>query len=133
MNAIAPRKLVRYLTAAVSAAALQSSASGADDLGRRLFESCRACHALDRNAKAMPGPNLAGLLGRQVAGDPNFDYSPVLRAARARGETWTRERLDQFLRDPEAMFPAMWMTSRPMAETAPRQALGDFLAHPNSR
>ena len=54
----------------------------------------------------MPGPNLAGLIGRKVAGDPNFDYSPVLRQARDEGRVWTLEALETFLADPEAMFPA---------------------------
>ena len=120
------------VTAAVSAAVMFSGIAGANELGRSLFETCRACHALDPSAKIMPGPNLAGLIGRKIAGDPKFDYSPVLRAAAAQGD-WTRERLDTFLRDPEAMFPGMWMTARPMPDAAQRKALGDFLADPKSR
>ena len=81
----------------------------------------------------MAGPNLAGLVGRRIASDRTFDYSPVLRQAAASGSTWTRERLEQFLRDPEAMFPAMWMSSKPMPDAAARKALADFLADPKSR
>jgi cytochrome c2 len=53
----------------------------------------------------MPGPNLAGLIGRKVAGDEKFDYSPVLQQAREQGRVWTVEALEMFLADPEAMFP----------------------------
>ena len=34
-----------------------------------MFEHCRACHSLDPTARGLPGPNLAGVLGRKVAGD----------------------------------------------------------------
>ena len=81
------------------------------DGGSTLFEPCRACHALDPAARTMPGPNLAGLIGRKVAGDERFDYSPVLRQAREQGRVWTVEALEMFLADPEAIFPAMWMSA----------------------
>jgi cytochrome c len=124
----------RLGAAAIAAsAALCSVKVLGNELGRRLFEPCRACHALDVDAPPMAGPNLSGLMGRTVAGDPKFDYSPVLRTARATGRVWDHKLLDQFLRDPEAMFPGMWMTSRPMPDAAERRALADFLADPKSR
>jgi cytochrome c len=110
--------------------ALTPSAA-ADDAA--LFESCRACHSLDPAARPMAGPNLAGLIGRKVAGDAAFDYSPVLRQARDEGRTWTPEMLDAFLADPEAMFPAMWMSARGIKDAAERRALARFIADPASR
>ena len=101
--------------------------------GAALFAPCRACHSLDPAARTMAGPNLAGLIGRKVAGDPNFEYSPVLRAARDEGRVWTRERLEQFLADPEAMFPAMWMSAQGIRDAGDRKALGAFIADPASR
>lgn len=103
------------------------------DRGRALFEPCRACHTLDPNAQPTAGPNLAGLLGRRVAGDSEFDYSPVLRQARAEERRWNRAMLDSFLTDPEAMFPGMWMTGRRIGDAAERKALAGFLADPASR
>ena len=47
-----------------------------------------------KDAGQKPGPQLAGVIGRPVAGDPAFDYSPVLRAARDKGEVWTKDKLD---------------------------------------
>ena len=105
----------------------------ADDLGRALFEGCRACHALDPAAQGMAGPSLSGLLGRRIGGDQNFDYSPVLKQARASNVVWTPERLDAFLIDPEAMFPGMWMTARAIADPVERNALVRFLADQNQR
>lgn len=112
--------------------ALTSGAGIADD-GSTLFEPCRACHSLDPGARPMPGPNLAGLIGRKVAGDEKFDYSPVLRQAREDGRVWTREGLETFLADPEAAFPAMWMSAQGIREAAARKALARFIADPASR
>ena len=64
-----------------------------------------------------------GLIGRPVAGDPAFDYSPALRAARDRGDLWTSDRLDLFLADPEAMYPGQWMGSPPIRSAKQRADL----------
>jgi cytochrome c len=111
-------------------AAMLSTGAAADDT---LFTPCRACHSLDPGAKIMPGPNLAGLIGRKVAGDPRFDYSPVLQQARDDGRVWTLDTLETFLADPEAMFPAMWMSAQAIRDPAERKALARFIADPASR
>ena len=111
--------------------AMLASGAAADDAA--LFTPCRACHSLDPAAKIMPGPNLAGLIGRKVAGDPKFDYSPVLQQARAEGRVWTLEAIETFLTDPEAMFPAMWMSAQGIRDVAERKALARFIANPVSR
>jgi cytochrome c len=120
----------------VAGAALLSfafTAGTAAEDGAALFEPCRACHSLDPAAKVMPGPNLAGLIGRKVAADPSFDYSPVLRAVRDDGRVWTHEMLEQFLADPEAMFPAMWMSAQGLRNANDRKALAAFIADSASR
>ena len=118
---------------ALLALVLMSGAVIADDDGSALFEPCRACHALDPAEKVMAGPNLAGLIGRKVAGDDKFDYSPVLRQARQEGRVWTVAMLERFLADPEAMFPGTWMSRVPIATAADRQALVRFITDPASR
>jgi cytochrome c len=101
--------------------------------GARLFEPCRACHSLDPAAQGLPGPNLSGLIGRKIGGDPAFDYSPALRKARDEGLIWDAGRLDAFLADPAKMFPGLWMSMRGIEDAAERQALVRFLAEPSSR
>lgn len=119
-------------TAALLLLGLSGGPAAAQDAAA-LFTPCRACHALDPAAKVMPGPNLAGLIGRKVAGDPAFDYSPVLRQARDAGRVWTPEALETFLADPESMFPAMWMSAQGIRDAADRKALARFIADPASR
>jgi cytochrome c len=114
--------------------ALMLYGDAAAEEGPALFEPCRACHSLDpAAAKVMPGPSLANLIGRKVAGDPAFDYSPVLRAAREEGRVWSAETLETFIADPEAMFPAMWMSAQGIKDAAERRALARFIADPASR
>ena len=122
--------MIRTAALALLAAILASGAA-ADDAA--LFEPCRACHSLDPSAKMMPGPNLAGLIGRKVAGDPKFDYSPVLQQASDEGRVWTIDALERFLADPETMFPAMWMSAQPIKDATERKALARFIADPASR
>ena len=94
------------------------------------FEPCKACHALSRDAGQKPGPQLVGVIGRPVAGDPDFDYSPPLRAARHKGEVWTKERLDQFLSDPEALYAGTWMGSPPIRDAKQRADILCVLSRP---
>jgi cytochrome c len=111
---------------------LPNSAS-AEENGARAFTPCRACHSLDPAERGLPGPNLSGLIGRAVAGNADFDYSPVLRKARDEGLRWDAKRLEAFLADPAAMFPGLWMSIRGIEDAAERQALVTFLDDPASR
>ena len=95
----------------------------AQDCNRQVLDPCQACHALTADAGQKPGPQLVGLIGRPVAGDPAFDYSPALRAARDKGDVWTKERLDAFLADTEAMYPGGWMGSPPIRDAKQRADL----------
>ena len=124
--------MIRRVVALLSLVLIPGAAV-AEENGSALFEPCRACHALDPAAKVMAGPNLAGLIGRKVAGDARFDYSPVLRQAHDEGRAWTAETLERFVADPEAMFPGTWMSRVPIVTAADRQALVRFMADPASR
>lgn len=111
----------RWIVAAAWLAA--SGAAQAQPCDTQAFEPCKACHALTADAGPKPGPHLAGVIGRPVAGDPAFDYSPALQAARYKGDVWTRERLDLFLGDTEAMYPGGWMGSPPIRDAKARADL----------
>jgi cytochrome c len=124
---------VRVFAVLLWLAVLAAAPAVAEENGARLFAPCRACHSLDRAERGLPGPNLAGLLGRKIGGDTGFDYSPVLRKARDEGLRWDARRLETFLADPAEMFPGLWMSMRGIEDTVERQALVRFLANPSSR
>ena len=114
-----PGRLATVLTLALLAAPAL-----AQD-GRAAFEArCVSCHAADASAPPGPGPNLAGLAGRRIGGDPRFDYSPALRGAQG---AWTAARLSEFLEDPEEMFPGLWMGGNGVRDAAARRAIVDYL------
>jgi cytochrome c len=121
------------LFAALLLLIIANAAPAAAEDGARAFTPCRACHSLDPAERGLPGPNLSGLIGRAVAGNADFDYSPVLRKAREEGLRWDAKRLDAFLADPAAMFPGLWMSMRGIEDAAERQALVKFLEDPASR
>lgn len=109
--------------------ALLLAAPAAAEEGRALFEArCASCHAVAADASPMAGPNLRGLFGRAVGGDPGFDYSPALEAARRAGERWDTARLLRFLADPEEMYPGLWMGGNGLRAEAERLAVATWLA-----
>jgi cytochrome c len=124
---------VRFFAALLVLPLLASAPAAAEENGARAFEPCRACHSLDPAEQGLPGPNLKGVMGRKIGGDPAFDYSPVLRKARDEGLRWDITRLETFLADPAAMFPGLWMSMRGFEDAAERQSLVRFLADPASR
>jgi len=124
---------VRWFAFLLLVPMLASTATSAEEDGARLFTPCRACHSLDPAERGLPGPNLAGVVGRVIGGDAAFDYSPVLRKVRDEGLRWDAQRLQSFLADPAAMFPGLWMSMRGIEDAAERQALVRFLENPVSR
>jgi cytochrome c len=124
---------VRFLGALLLLPVLAAAPAFAEEDGERLFAPCRACHSLDPAEQGLPGPNLAGLIGRKIGGDTAFNYSPVLRRAHDDGLRWERSRLEAFLADPGEMFPGLWMSIRGIEDASGRQALVRFLAEPSSR
>jgi cytochrome c len=124
---------VRFFAVLLLLPLLAVAPAATEENGERLFAACRACHSLDPAERGRPGPNLAGLIGRKIGGDPAFDYSPVLRKARDESLRWDARRLKTFLADPAEMFPGLWMSIRGIQDAAERQSLVRFLADPSSR
>ena len=110
---------MRWMVVAAACLAAAGSAR-AETCDRQAFEHCQACHALTKDAGQKPGPQLVGVIGRPVAGDPAFDYSPVLQEARAKGEVWTKDKLDLYLGDPQAVYAGTWMGSPPIRDAKQR-------------
>ena len=97
----------------------------ADELatGERAWRRCHACHALEPGANTPAGPTLYRIVGRTIAIEPNFNYSPAMRRLAAAHGRWTPERLDRFLADPAEMAPGTEMGFVGLTNPAERQAL----------
>jgi cytochrome c2 len=87
--------------------------------------SCLGCHRISDGFSHRMGPDLRGLLDRKVASAENYGaYTPALKKL---GGEWSRERLDQFLRDPQAVAPGTSMVFPGIADDKQRAALVDYV------
>jgi cytochrome c len=71
------------------------------------------------------GSDLRGLMDREVASADN--YSAYTSAMKKLGGEWNRQRLDQFLRDPQALAPGSSMVFPGIADDQQRAALVDYV------
>ena len=97
------------------------------DRGRQLFAQCVLCHASSRNNAI--APSLAGVVGREIAADADYDhYSPALQSfARSEGH-WTTDLLDVFLTSPRTLVPGTTMGFDGFQSKDDRAAVLDYLA-----
>ncbi len=92
--------------------------------GEVLYRMCQDCHSIGSGSDHRSGPDLRGIVGRDVASAPRFEYSPALRSLSG---DWTEERLHQFLANPEAYAPGTTMPTGGVGDPAARQLLIDYL------
>ena len=114
--------------AACAAPPAAEPAAGDLALGERLYRQCYACHALEPGRNTPAGPTLHAVVGRPVAAEPGFDFSPALRRLATRHPRWTPELLDRFLADPAGFVPGTEMGYPGLDDPAERQALIAWLA-----
>lgn len=101
-----------------------ASAWAADD-GKAQFEkNCGVCHVVSKTDPPRQGPYLQGVMGRKAGKVENFPYSNGLKAATF---DWTRERLDQWITDPQSVIPDSYMMYK-QADPAIRSSIIGYLA-----
>ena len=67
---------------------------------------CKACHALEPGKPSrVTGPNLTGVVGQPAMHSADFKgYSPAMKAAQAKGLTWTDDNLMNYIADPKGFL-----------------------------
>lgn len=104
--------------------ALRARIGAVDPAAATAFAAtCLICHVADPGAAGRLGPNLHEVVGRAVAGDRAFAYSPALVALADTGARWTYERLDAFLADPQAAVPGTRMSFAGTADADERAGM----------
>jgi cytochrome c len=93
--------------------------------GEKVAGKCKACHTFDDGGANRIGPNLYGIVGRQIAGHDGFSYSDALQAKA--GETWSYEGLDGFLASPKTWAPGTKMSFAGIKSPEDRAALLAYL------
>jgi cytochrome c len=82
-------------------------ASASVEKGENSAKKCQACHTFNKGEPNRVGPNLYGVVGRDKAAVPGFNYSAAMKA---KGGKWTIEELDQYLINPRGYVPGTAMS-----------------------
>ncbi|MEW9918974.1 c-type cytochrome [Marimonas sp. MJW-29] len=71
------------------------------DAGEKVFRKCKSCHQIGAGAKNRSGPQLNGVMGRQMAAVEDFKYSNVFNTAGEEGRVWDEDSMAAFLANPK--------------------------------
>jgi cytochrome c len=99
---------MKYLIAALTLALATPAFADDPVAGEADFKKCKACHmitapdgtAIQKGGKV--GPDLWGVIGRQIGSLEGFAYSAGTVAAGADGTVWDEEMLAAYVVDPSA-------------------------------
>jgi len=99
-------------------------ASGVD--GAALFSTqCSGCHVVVDGLSHRLGPDLFGIVGREVGQAHGFDeYSPAMKS---QSGTWDDVRLDRFLQQPQTSVPGTSMGFPGVSDAGQRKAIIEYL------
>jgi len=98
-------------------------AKASADNGKDVFKKCTACHTPDKGGPNKVGPNLWGVVGRDIGKHEGFAYSPAMAS---HGDKWTFEHLANYLHDPKGYVPNNKMAFIGIPDNA---ELADLLAY----
>lgn len=107
--------------------AIPSAAEANDSLiaaGKAAFNTCIACHVVEKDGANRVGPNLYGIVGQAAASVEGFNYSDALASS---GITWTEEELDAYIANPAAKVPGTTMMAGAITDAGKREAIITYI------
>ncbi len=96
----------------------------AENPGKVTFNRCAACHNIEKGGPNGIGPNLHGIVGRNVASADGFIYSDSMKA---KGGVWDEAGLDAYIAEPIKAVPGNKMIFAGIPDAAQRKALIEYL------
>lgn len=94
-------KTIALTGALMTAVALPALADGDAAKGEKVFNKCKACHAVGEGAKNKVGPTLNGVVGATAGQVADYKYSNAMIEAGAGGLVWDEDTLSAFLTKPK--------------------------------
>jgi cytochrome c len=101
----------------------QLIAAATPDQGKQVARKCAACHSFEAGGPAKVGPNLAGVVGADIA-SKDFPYSDALKGKEG---AWTDANLDAFIASPKGFAPGTKMTFPGLKKPEERAAVISYL------
>ena len=92
--------------------------------GQKVAKACAACHSFDKGGRTKMGPNLWGVVGRDVASMEGFNYSDAMKA---KGGKWGYDELNEFITKPRAVVKGTKMSFSGIKKAEDRAALIKWL------
>jgi len=94
------KRILCVMLTAASLVPLAAMADGDPSKGERVFNRCKACHAVGEGAANKVGPILNGIVDSAAGQNPDFNYSDALRAKAEEGLIWDEATLAAFITKP---------------------------------
>ncbi|MEP7350426.1 MAG: cytochrome c family protein [Sphingorhabdus sp.] len=124
-QAPAPAALPSAVPATVLPLDLDALLASADaNTGKSKARVCASCHDFAPGGPDRVGPNLWGVIGRDIAARAGFSYSPAMAAQPG---AWTYDRLFAYLESPSRAIPGNKMSFAGLRHPADRAAVIKYL------
>ncbi len=116
------------LSLVAMAVGLMSVTASAQDLdaGKKVFNKCKACHAVGEGAKNKVGPQLNGIVGAEAAKVEGFKYSKAMIES---GVVWDEATLSEYLVKPRDLVRG---TKMAFAGLKKEEDIANVIAYLNS-
>ena len=116
------------LSLVAMAVGLMSVTASAQDLdaGKKVFNKCKACHAVGEGAKNKVGPQLNGIVGAEAAKVEGFKYSKAMIES---GVVWDEATLSEYLVKPRDLVKG---TKMAFAGLKKEEDIANVIAYLNS-
>lgn len=101
-----------------------ASFTGDPAAGEKVFVQCKTCHVTEEGVNRI-GPSLHNIVGREAGTVAGYNYSPANANS---GITWTKEKLFQYLENPQRVVPGTKMAFAGIKDDQKRADLIAWLA-----